>query len=159
MPSTKKTAVRNPRPQAAQRKPLVDLHSEEFYLNRELSWIEFNKRVLEEAEDKTHPLLERLKFLAIYSTNLDEFFMIRVAGLQEQIYSGVTDLSEDGMTPAEQLKEIRSRLVPLYKRQSAIWSKQVLPELTKEGIILHEINELTKDERDEFRQDYCICAV
>ena len=154
MPSTKKTAVRNPRPQALQRKPLVDLNSEEFYLNRELSWIEFNKRVLEEAEDKTHPLLERLKFLAIYSTNLDEFFMIRVAGLQEQIYSGVTDLSEDGMTPAEQLKEIRSRLVPLYKRQSAIWSKQVLPELTKEGIILHEINELTKDERDEFRQDF-----
>lgn len=154
MSSTKKLPTRSPRGKSVPRKPLIDLHDEDLYLNRELSWIEFNKRVLEEAEDPTHPLLERLKFLAIYSTNLDEFFMIRVAGLQEQIYSGVTNLSEDGMTPSEQLKEIRARLIPLYKRQSTIWNKQVLPSLTKEGIVLHTMDELSEEERGEFRQDF-----
>ncbi|MBU3678153.1 MAG: polyphosphate kinase 1 [Candidatus Kapabacteria bacterium] len=132
----------------------VDLDDESLYLNRELSWIEFNKRVLEEAEDPTHPLLERLKFLSIFSTNLDEFFMIRVAGLQEQITSGVTELSEDGMTPPDQIKEIRSRLLPLYKRHSMIWRTQVRPSLAKEGIIIHDINELTADEQVEVEQDF-----
>jgi polyphosphate kinase len=154
MSSSKKTPARSSRGQSVPRKPLIDLHDEDLYLNRELSWIEFNKRVLEEAEDQTHPLLERLKFLAIYSTNLDEFFMIRVAGLQEQIYSGVTELSEDGMAPGEQLKEIRSRLIPLYKRQAAVWCNHVLPALTKEGIVLHDIADLSEDERNEFRQDF-----
>ncbi len=132
----------------------IDLDDESLYLNRELSWIEFNKRVLEEAEDPTHPLLERLKFLSIFSTNLDEFFMIRVAGLQEQITSGVTELSEDGMTPQDQIKEIRSRLLPLYKRHSMIWRMQVRPSLAKEGIIIHDINELTADEQLEVEQDF-----
>lgn len=132
----------------------VDLDDESLYLNRELSWIEFNKRVLEEAEDPTHPLLERLKFLSIFSTNLDEFFMIRVAGLQEQITSGVTELSEDGMTPQDQIKEIRSRLLPLYKRHSSIWRTQVRPSLAKEGIIIHDINELTAEEQIEVEQDF-----
>jgi polyphosphate kinase len=115
----------------------IDLDDESLYLNRELSWIEFNKRVLEEAEDTTHPLLERLKFLAIFSTNLDEFFMIRVAGLQEQIYSGVTELSSDGMTPLEQMKEIRSRLIPLYKRQADVWRSTIVPALQREVIHIH----------------------
>ena len=132
----------------------VDLDDESLYLNRELSWIEFNKRVLEEAEDPTHPLLERLKFLSIFSTNLDEFFMIRVAGLQEQITSGVTELSEDGMTPQDQIKEIRSRLLPLYKRHSSIWRTQVRPSLVKEGIIIHDISELTEEEQVEVEQDF-----
>lgn len=154
MPASKKISAKSAKGQTSKVVPTIDLHDEELYLNRELSWIEFNKRVLEEAEDQTHPLLERLKFLAIYSTNLDEFFMIRVAGLQEQIYSGVTDLSEDGMTPSEQLKEIRSRLIPLYKRQAAIWGTQVLPALAKEAIVLHDIEDLSSDERAEFRQDF-----
>ncbi len=132
----------------------VDLDDESLYLNRELSWIEFNRRVLAEAEDTTHPLLERLKFLSIFSTNLDEFFMIRVAGLQEQIYSGVTDLSADGMTPIETMREIRSRLIPLYKRQSEIWRKDVVPGLQREGITLHRFDELTDEERHEFEQDF-----
>ena len=132
----------------------IDLDDESLYLNRELSWIEFNKRVLEEAEDITHPLLERLKFLAIFSTNLDEFFMIRVAGLQEQIYSGVTELSSDGMTPLEQMKEIRSRLIPLYKRQADVWRSTIVPALQREGIHIHQYDDLSTEERIELERDF-----
>jgi polyphosphate kinase len=132
----------------------IDLDDESLYLNRELSWIEFNKRVLEEAEDATHPLLERLKFLAIFSTNLDEFFMIRVAGLQEQIYSGVTELSSDGMTPLEQMKEIRSRLIPLYKRQADVWRSTIVPALQREGIHIHTYGDLSTEERIELERDF-----
>ena len=132
----------------------IDLDDESLYLNRELSWIEFNKRVLEEAEDTTHPLLERLKFLAIFSTNLDEFFMIRVAGLQEQIYSGVTELSSDGMTPLEQMKEIRSRLIPLYKRQADVWRSTIVPALQREGIHIHKYDDLSTEERIDLERDF-----
>lgn len=132
----------------------IDLDDEGLYLNRELSWIEFNKRVLDEADDMQHPLLERLKFLSIFSTNLDEFFMIRVAGLQEQITSGVTELSEDGMAPQDQIREIRSRLLPLYKRQASIWNESVKPALIKEGIIIHSFGDLTKQERLEIETDF-----
>src|SRR5262250_2568322 len=82
-------------------------------LNRELSWIEFNSRVLDEALDPTQPLLERLKFLSIFSTNLDEFFMVRISGLQEQLEGSPTMLSPDGLTPATQMRMITERLRPL----------------------------------------------
>ncbi|MBK6876003.1 MAG: hypothetical protein IPG99_05970 [Ignavibacteria bacterium] len=78
----------------------------DFFLNRELTWIEFNKRVLEEAADRSEPLLERLKFLSIFSTNLDEFFMIRVAGLKRQVRNNVNELTTDGMNAREQRNEI-----------------------------------------------------
>ncbi|HEX8188148.1 MAG TPA: hypothetical protein VF586_07355, partial [Pyrinomonadaceae bacterium] len=86
--------------------------------NRETSWLEFNRRVLEEAFDETQPLLERLKFLSIFSTNLDEFFMIRVSGLKDELEVGAVELSPDGLTPAEQLKEIGARLRPMIESQS-----------------------------------------
>ncbi len=84
--------------------PHPDLRDPQLYFNRELSWLKFNERVLEEAMNPANPLLERLKFLAIFSTNLDEFMMIRYAGLKEQVGAGITDPTADGMTPEEQLK-------------------------------------------------------
>src|ERR1051325_8593179 len=102
--------------------------------NREASWLAFNNRVLEEALDKSHPLLERLKFLAIFSTNLDEFFMIRVSGLKQQIEEGITELSFDGLTPTAQLKVIADRLHPMLADQMRCLKEDVLPELAAQGI-------------------------
>ena len=130
----------------------VSLSSSKYFFNRELSLLEFNSRVLAEAEDKRHPLLERLKFISILSSNLDEFFMIRVAGLKSQVSAGVVDLSFDGMTPNRQLDEIRERLLPMYKRQEEILMKDILPELEKEGIYFHDFKELTAKEKKELNK-------
>lgn len=121
----------------------ASLTSPELYFNRELSFIEFNKRVLLEAESPDHPLLERLKFISIFSSNLDEFFMIRVAGLKGQNQAGVVELSMDGMTPEKQLQEIRKRLLPLYQMQEDILLNKLLPILEKENIFFHDINKLS----------------
>ncbi len=134
---------------------LMDLNDSKYYLNRELSFIEFNKRVLKEAESPEHPLLERLKFVSIFSTNLDEFFMIRVAGLKRQIQAGVVELSMDGMSPAEQFNEIRKRLLVLYKWQENILLNDLLPELEKEGIHFHDINKLDKDDKEYLEKFFC----
>lgn len=115
--------------------------------NRELSWLEFNRRVLEEALDHAHPLLERLKFLSIFSTNLDEFFMIRVSGLKEQIDEGVTDLSPDGLTPSAQLKQISERLRPMLAEHARCLKEEILPELANEGIIITPYRTLSDKER------------
>src|SRR5262244_3049176 len=90
--------------------PQVMLDQSTHLLNRELSWLQFNLRVLEEAENTRHPLLERVKFLAIFATNLDEFFMIRVSGLRRQVTGGVLEVPPDGMTPSEQLAAIHDTL-------------------------------------------------
>src|SRR5947199_790019 len=91
----------------------TELEQPDLYINRELSWIEFNRRVFEEAQDSRHPLLERVKFLSIFDTNLDEFIMIRLAGLKEQLAAPVSPLSPDGLTAEQQLAAVRGRLGPL----------------------------------------------
>src|SRR5829696_4696591 len=110
--------------------------------NRELSWLEFDRRVLEEAMDENLPVLERLKFLSIFSTNLDEFFMIRVSGLKEQIAEGVGELSADGMTAREQMSEIFERLRPMLKIQADTLREVVLPQLAAEGITIEPYSKL-----------------
>lgn len=118
-----------------------------YLFNRELSWLEFNRRVLEEALDERTPLLERLKFLAIFSTNLDEFFMIRASGLKQQISEGVFKLSPDGLSAAEQLIQIRERLLPMLSKQMRCLHKEILPQLGEAGIKIISYHDLDKDAR------------
>jgi polyphosphate kinase len=122
------------------------------YFNRELSWIEFNRRVLEEALDPTNPLLERLKFLCIFSTNLDEFFMIRVSGLMQQVDANVMVLSPDGLTPAAQLKAVCEKLRPMLRMHSACLQNDLLPALEEHGVRVVPYSDLTADQRSALRQ-------
>jgi polyphosphate kinase len=115
--------------------------------NRELSWLEFNRRVLEEAGDKSHPLLERIKFLSIFSTNLDEFFMIRISGLKEQIDEGVTELSVDGMSPNAQLKMIGERLRPMLDEQVRCLKEDLLPAMEEAQILIGPFRSLSDRQR------------
>src|SRR3989440_209521 len=118
-------------------------------LNRELSLIEFFRQVLDEARDDRNPLLERLRFLTIFSSIVDEFFMVRVSGLKEEVEHGWEQPSLDGMTAAEQLAEIRSRLQPLALEQLRCLKEDVLPALAREGIVVAPYESLTKAERDQ----------
>jgi polyphosphate kinase len=124
-----------------------DLSASELYINRELSWLAFNRRVLEEAQDTSHPLLERVKFLSIFSNNLDEFFMIRVSGLREQLESGILETSSDGMTPAEQLVSIRRNLEPMLAEHRQTWLQDLLPQLMEAGIRILPYDKLKKKQR------------
>lgn len=117
------------------------------FLNRELSWLEFNARVLHEAEDDRTPLLERVKFLAIYGSNLDEFYMVRVAGLRRQLSAGVLQTPNDGLTPAEQLDRIDQRVRELNARARTLLHETLLPQLAGIGVHLRAFGELTADER------------
>ncbi len=127
--------------------PALSVSDPKFLTNRELSWLEFNRRVLEQALDDQVPLLERLKFLSIFSTNLDEFFMIRVSGLKEQIAEGIIKASPDGMSPSAQVREIRNILRPMLIEQMLCLSEEVLPQLQEEGIRICSYIELSKKER------------
>ncbi len=117
------------------------------YFNRELSWLEFNKRVLEEALDETTPLLERVKYLAIFHSNLDEFFMIRVSGLQEQVESGLIDPSPDGLTAREQLAIIREQVIEQKLLADRVLSLELLPRLSQAGIHIYDYKNLNKRQK------------
>lgn len=118
-------------------------------LNRELSWLDFNERVLALAEDSTRPLLERAKFLAIFSTNLDEFFQVRVSGLREQMQAGIRTRSADGMDPLAQLQAIRLRVNELVSRHSRVFTGEIVDALSREQILFPEWETLDEQDRAE----------
>ena len=126
---------------------IVEIDNPSLYINRELGWLEFNCRVLEEALDERHPLLERVKFLAIFASNLDEFFMTRISGLRRQLAARTLKTPPDGMTPAEQLAAVRRELLPELVRQSDCWRYDLLPKLRQAGIQVLNYNELKGKQR------------
>jgi polyphosphate kinase len=134
-----------------QRETIVVEHAfqAEHFINRELSWLEFNARVLEEAEDTSNPLLERVKFLSIFSSNLDEFFMVRVAGLREQAFGdgAPQDYTPDGLRAITQLHRVAKRTQELVAAEYRCWNESVLPQLTQEGIQLLAHEELNDEQR------------
>jgi polyphosphate kinase len=130
----------------------INLKDPQYYLNREISWLEFNHRVLHEALDPRTPLLERLKFSAIFSSNLDEFFMVRVAGLKQQVEAGVTKLTPDGLTPSEQLEAISDRLRPLVKQQDRHFEYELRNQLVAQGIHLINYVDLNQEQRTYLHQ-------
>ena len=126
-----------------------DLSSPSLYINRELSLLEFQRRVLEEVLDEENPLLERVKFLAIFGSNLDEFFMVRVSGIRKQIEANVTKLSEDGLTPREELAVIRKAVQQLMLDAQRCFQKKLLPRLDKEGIHILDYSKLSKSQKEK----------
>jgi polyphosphate kinase len=128
--------------------------SDERLLNRELSWLAFNGRVLELAEDSSVPLLERVKFCSIFSSNLDEFFMVRVAGLLGQLAAGLSFRSADGRSPQEALLEIRKLVTELTARQAKLWRRDLKPGLAEAGIVVGRVDDLRDKEVDELADRY-----
>lgn len=131
-----------------------NLSASDLYINRELSWLEFNRRVLEEAQDPTQPLLERVKFASIFGSNLDEFFMIRVSGLRQQLLAGVVRTPPDGMTPLQQLTEIRRLLEPMLLAHAEVWESTLAPRLDAEGIHVLAWEQLGPSQRSFVRQTF-----
>lgn len=128
----------------------IDLYTPSLYINRELSHIEFNRRVLEECLAE-HPLLERVKFLAIYSANMDEFFMVRVSGLKQQMLLGITDTKADGLTPREQLVAIHRVLTQLFAQANSIWRNVLYPQLADAGINILSYDQLKNRSKQKLR--------
>ncbi len=138
-------------------KPRIIEHphsSEQFFTNRELGWLHFNRRVLFEAEDHRTPMLERLRFLSICNSNLDEFFMKRVGGLKRQLAYGITAKSSDGKTPIQQLKLVRAMVSEMVQAQALAFSKSLVPGLKEKKIFLLKWSELTKEEIARLHQYY-----
>jgi polyphosphate kinase len=129
-------------------------HPQERLLNRELSWLEYNARVLELAGDPNLPLLERAKLCRYFSSNLDEFFMVRVAGLMGQATAGVTVRSADGRSPQETLAAIRERVVDLTTRQAKLWKRDMRPALAEEGIVVAQVDDCTDKELEELTERF-----
>src|SRR6202790_5070303 len=128
----------------------VVLSDPTLYNNRELSLLEFNERILQEAQDPSNPVLERLKFLCIVASNLDEFFEVRVAGLKQQRQSNVSAPGPDAMSPGEQLAAISSRVRKMVDEMYCTWSEQLVPGLEKNNIFFIRHNELTHAEKQYY---------
>ena len=151
-----RTAISEPTPAATSPSaslPEVDLKDPRLYLNRELTWLEFNRRVLHEAEDERTPLLERAKFLAIVSSNLDEFFMKRIGGLKQQVGAGVQELTVDGRTPQQQIDEAQAVVAEIEARKERILP-EVLGRLAEHGIEVLDYADLDDEGRDTLRAYY-----
>ncbi|MDZ7679553.1 MAG: RNA degradosome polyphosphate kinase [Acidimicrobiales bacterium] len=133
---------------------LVEAEDTARFFNRELSWLQFNTRVLELGEDADQPLLERAKYLAIFSQNLDEFFQVRVAGLKEQVAAGITKRTPDGRSPAQQLLEIRESVEALIVRQERTFIEEMVPELAAAGIVFSEYHDLDEDDRKFLDEEF-----
>ncbi len=160
--ATKPRAGRGRQPDAAvaevpapPAEPVLDLEAREWYLNRELTWLAFNRRVLHEAQDERTPLLERVKFLAIVSSNLDEFFMKRIGGLKQQIGARVRELTVDGRSPEQQLSECLVIVRDLVDQKRVLASE--LHELLKaQGIVLRSYKRLSEAQRKQMREYYLL---
>jgi polyphosphate kinase len=133
---------------AKPKKPTLEILSDpQYFFNRELSWLEFNRRVLQEAIDVRTPLLERLKFIAIFSANLDEFFMVRVAVLKQQVEADVGELTPDGRTPQQQLDDISQVLRPMVIQQHQLFEKELRPKLAQEGVFILNYIDVSPEQR------------
>jgi len=157
-PAPSKTRRRSVRPAAkataansahnhALAKATLHLEDPELYINRELSLLDFQRRVLEEAQDERNPLLERLMFLSFVGSNVDEFFMVRVAGLKRQVEKGVSDPGPDGMAPPEQLRGIRASVIRLNRGAQECWTKELVPALEQAGIRILSYADLSEEQR------------
>jgi len=123
----------------------LKLFGREYFENYELSWLKFNERVLAEAERTDLPLLERVKFISIVCSNLDEFFQKRVGGLKRQYHAGVTDLTIDGRTPEQQLKEIRKNVKKIIKRYRSCYLHELIPALDEKGVHIKHYEDLSDE--------------
>src|SRR6188472_3921712 len=149
------TTIREvPPPEPEPETPPSDLDDPRLYINREVSWIEFNARVLELAEQEDTPLMERLKFLAIFTSNLDEFFTIRVAGLHDQVDAGLSDPGPDGRTPSQVIDELRERIVDLCDRQTRAYDERLRPELAENGINIVGLDDLSLEEAEQLAERF-----
>lgn len=140
-----------PKPDPKPAPPPIDLHSTSYYINRELSQISFNQRVLDESMNRRHPLLERAKFIAIFASNMDEFFMVRVSGLKQLVALGITDAPPDGLSPREQLVAIHRIVTRLVKLEMQNW-QEIEAELRKAEITIRNYSELKSSRKRKLRQ-------
>lgn len=137
-----------PTPTSDSQSQAISLDDPSLFINRELSLLDFQRRVLEEAQDPSNPLLDRVMFLSFVGSNVDEFFMVRVAGLKRQIEKGVLERGPDGMTPAEQLRAIRASVIRLNRAAHECWARQLVPELAKANLRIENFADLTEEQRN-----------